>query len=191
MQRNLMGQQYGALSSGYNTALKAAMDELNLQNQAAQTQAKLAEMEQSLGLTGAGAMTKAGAEKQAYEQSKLDFPMKTATDAAALMRGFQVPTTQTEKFVGPKAGMYQNSPLMNIMGVLGTLGAIKGGSTGDTLLKGLGKEVKDFFSGLNLSGDYIPSELDLINDEQVDNDYWASLLGGGNAKGGLIHIKRR
>ncbi len=189
MQRNLTGQQYGALSAGYQNALKAAMDELGLQNQAARTQAELAGLEQSLGLTGAGAMTKAGAEKQAYEQSKLDFPMKTATDAAALMRGFQVPTTQTEKFVGPKAGMYETSPLSNILGVLSVLGGVRSGSTGDSVLKGFGSEVKDFLKGLNLSGDYFPSELDLINDEEVDEDFWGKLIGG-NAKGGLIHIKK-
>lgn len=204
MQRNLMGQQYGALSQGYGNALKAAMEELNLQNQAAQTQAKLAEMEQSLGLTGAGALTKAGAEKQAYEQAKLDFPMKTATDAAALMRGYQIPTTQTEVFKGPKAGMYQTSPLSNILGVLSTLGGIKGGSTGDNLLSGLGSGIKNILRGFGDSGSISEGDMNAsdavdedywrnlfgTDEEQIDEDYWNSLLGGGNAKGGLIHLKK-
>ena len=192
MQRNLMGQQYGALSQGYGNALKAAMEELQLQNQAAQTQAKLAEMEQSLGLTGAGALTKAGAEKQAYEQAKLDFPMKTATDAAALMRGFQVPTTQTEVFKGPKAGMYQTSPLSNILGVLSTIGGFKGGSTGDKLIGSALSGIKDFFGGGSdgsgfdwekWAGSAIGDAGEGYNFEEENFD--------ALAKGGLAHIRRR
>ena len=143
LQRNLLGQQAGVLSSGYQNAVKAALEELDLQNRAAQTQAQIAKAEQELGLTGAGAMTKAGAERQAYEQAKLDYPLKQATSAAALMRGYQIPTTQTSTFVGPKAGLYQTSPLANILGVLSTLGAVRGGSTGDSALRG----IYDFLRG--------------------------------------------
>ena len=125
MQRNLMGQQYGALSSGYQNALKAAMDELQIRNQAAQTQARIAEQEQALGLTGAGALTKAGAERQAYEQAKLDYPLKQASTVAGLMRGYQVPLSDVTRFVGPRAGAYSPSPLNQILGVLTTLGAIR------------------------------------------------------------------
>jgi hypothetical protein len=191
MQRNLVGQQYGALSTGYGNALKAAMDELNLQNEAAKTQGELAKMEQSLGLTGAGALTKAGSEKQAYEQSKLDFPMKTATDAAALMRGFQIPTTQTEKFVGPKAGMYQTSPLSSILGVLSTIGGIKGGSAGDKLISSVLSGFKDLFSGGDGGGfnweEWAKSASGTPGEGYnfEDEDY------GALAKGGLAHIRRR
>jgi len=143
IQKNLTGQQYGALSQGYSQAMKGALDEATLRNQAAQTQGKLAEEEQQLGLTGAGAMTKAGAERQAYQQSILDAPMKNATNTAALLRGYNVPTTTTETFTGPKAGLYQTSQLANIMGIGGLLGGFKGGSTGDqamnSFVSGLGR----------------------------------------------------
>jgi len=191
MQRNLMGQQYGALSQGYGNALKAAMDELNLQNQAAQVQGKLAEMEQSLGLTGAGALSKAGAEKQAYEQAKLDFPMKTATDAAALMRGFQVPTTQTEKFVGPKAGMYQTSPLSNILGVLSTIGGIKGGSAGDKLIGSVLSGFKDLFSGGEGGGFNWEEWAKTASGTPGEGYNFEEEDYGGLARGGLAHIRRR
>lgn len=194
MQRNLTGQQYGALSSGYQSALKAAMEEMQLQNEVAKTQGSLGKMGQELGLTGAGAMTKAGAERQAYEQAKLDYPMKQATNAAALMRGFQVPTTQTSEFVGPKAGSYQISPVQQILGVLGTLGAIRGGSTGDRAVSG----ALNWLRNLNI-GSQTPSEGDLIRDEEIDNNYWRDLFSGGSdvwqegdvlAKGGLVGMKR-
>ena len=127
IQAGLTGQQYGALSKGYSEALKGALDEAQLQNLAAQTQGKLAQQELDMGLTGAGALTKAGAERQAYQQSLLDAPLKTATTASGLMRGYTVPQTQIEKFVGPKAGSYGTSDLSNILGVLSVLGSAAGG----------------------------------------------------------------
>jgi hypothetical protein len=123
MQANLMGQQYGALSSGYKDALQAAYNQANLQNQVAQTQGTLAEREQTLGLTGAGAMTKAGAEQQAYNQSIIDAPLKTAANAAALMKGYTIPTTSTETFKGPMPGVYGASPLSQVAGLGALLGS--------------------------------------------------------------------
>lgn len=133
IQSSLTGQQYGALSAGYNKALDSALQELQQQNQAAQTQAMLAQKEQELGLTGAGALIKGGAEQQAYEQSKLDYPLKTATAVSNLMRGFQVPMDQTQVFKGPKAGMYQQSPLDTALGLGAFIGSTAGGKVGSTL----------------------------------------------------------
>jgi len=131
MQSNLTGQQYGALSKGYGDALKASLDELQLQNEAARTQLGAAEKAQELGLTEAGALTKAGAERQAFEQAKLDYPLKTALEAAGLMRGLQLPTTETETRVDPYPGAYETSDLANILGILTALGSIRtsGGSS--------------------------------------------------------------
>jgi hypothetical protein len=61
IQAGLTGQQYGALSKGYSEALKGALDEAQLQNLAAGTQGKLADMLQTQEIAGAGALTKAGA----------------------------------------------------------------------------------------------------------------------------------
>ena len=123
LQSTLTGQQYGALSSGYKDALQAAYNQANLQNQVAQTQGNLAGQEQNLGLTGAGALTKAGAEQQAYNQSIIDAPLKTAANAAALMKGYTIPTTSTETYKGPMAGVYGSSPLSQISGLGALLGS--------------------------------------------------------------------
>lgn len=120
LQANLTGQQTGALQSGYNTALQAAIQEMQAQNQAAQTQGTLAGKEQELGLTGAGALTKAGAEQQAFKQAQINAPLTNAGNVAALMRGYNVPTTVSETYKGPLPGAYGNSPLSQIAG-LGTL----------------------------------------------------------------------
>jgi hypothetical protein len=85
-QANLTGQQYGALSKGYSEALKGALDEAQLMNLSAKTQGDLAKMQQQLGIEGAGALTKAGAERQGYEQAILDAPLKNAKNAADLLR---------------------------------------------------------------------------------------------------------
>jgi hypothetical protein len=158
VQAGLTGQQYGALSQGYSQALKGALDEASLLNQTAGTQGKLSDIEQNQALTGAGALTKAGAERQAYQQSLLDAPLKTATTASGLMRGYTVPGGQTSTFVGPKAGSYQTSDLANVMGVLSMLGSTAGGK-GMQTVAGAGAGLVDYLKGLasgntNLFGGY-------------------------------------
>ena len=152
-QSNLTGQQYGALSSGYKDALDAAIKELQVQNQAATTQGNLAEKEQTLGLTGAGALTKAGAEKQAYQQSILDAPMKNATNAAALMKGYTVPTTTTQTEVGPKTqNYYAPSGLTQAGTLLSYLGAGAQGSAGDAAFKAGASLYNELMKSLNGNG---------------------------------------
>jgi len=172
VQAGLTGQQYGALSQGYTQAMKGALDEASLRNQTAQTQGKLSDLEQTQALTGAGALTKAGAERQAYQQSLLDAPLKTATTASGLYRGLTVPGGQTSTFVGPKAGSYQTSDLANISGVLSLLGSTAGGK-GMQTVAGAGAGLVDYLKGLasgntNLFGGY-----------KVDPNEFA----GGNATG--------
>jgi hypothetical protein len=146
IQAGLTGQQYGALSKGYSDALKGALDEAQLQNLTAGTQGKLAQQELEMGLTGVGALTKAGAERQAYQQSLLDQPLKTATAASGLMRGYTVPGGQTSTFTGPKAGSYQTSGLQDILGTMSAVGSVAGG-TGLKTLTGLGGSLADYLKG--------------------------------------------
>ena len=146
VQSGLTGQQYGALSKGYGEALKGALDEAQLQNLAAGTQGKLAQQELEMGLTGAGALTKAGAERQAYQQSLLDQPLKTATAASGLMRGYTVPGGQTSTFTGPKAGAYQTSDLSQILNAMSAVGSVAGG-TGLKTITGLGGDLANYLKG--------------------------------------------
>jgi hypothetical protein len=159
-QSDLVGKQYGALSSAYKDAVNAAKAQSELQNQAAQTQGKLAEQEQTLGLTGAGALTKAGGELQKYQQSILDAPALNAKNASDLLRGYTLPTDQTVKFVGPDAGSYGTSDLSNVLGVGSLLGGFKDKSTGSDFMNWLGKNagslgsdalkgLKEIFTGNN------------------------------------------
>jgi len=118
LQSDLTGRQYGALDKGYSDAVNAALNNIQTQNQAARTQGELAGQEQSLGLTGAGALTKAGTEQQMYEQSLIDAPLKTATNVSQLMRGYTVPGTTVTEDKGPLSkDYYAGSPLAQTLGV--------------------------------------------------------------------------
>jgi hypothetical protein len=145
-QSDLLGKQYGALSSAYKDAVNAAKAQSELQNQAALTQGKLAGQEQELGLTGAGALTKAGGELQKYQQSILDAPALNAKNASDLLRGYTLPTDQTVRFVGPEAGSYGSSDLSQILGIGSMLGGIKTGNSMDTLLGKVGTSIGKYFT---------------------------------------------
>lgn len=123
VQANLTGQQYGALSAGYQNALKTALDEAQLKSQTAKTQADIAAQEQALGLKGAGALTQAGSEKQKYEQAIRDYPLTQATNVSQLLRNYQVPISGIETYVGPRQGAYGPSVLSNIGTLTGILGS--------------------------------------------------------------------
>lgn len=153
VQANLTGQQYGALSKGYSDAMKAALDELRIQNEAAKTLGTLAGQEQELGLAGAQALIKGGAEQQAFEQSKMDAPLRYAKEAADVMRSFQVPISQEDKFVGPKAGAYGLSDLSQIMAILSGLGGIRPDSReGQSVLGKIAEKIPGLLSAEGTDG---------------------------------------
>jgi hypothetical protein len=152
LQSNLTGQQYGALDKGYNSAVTAALNNAQLQNQAARTQADIAGQEQSLGLTGAGALTKAGTEQQLYEQSLLDAPLKTATNVSQLMRGYTVPGGTTVEDKGPQtSGYYQGSPLAQTLGVASQI-ASGFGTSYDKSGNAIPNYLQKIFDSTGLSG---------------------------------------
>ena len=148
IQAGLTGQQYGALSKGYSEALKGALDEAQLQNLVAGTQGKLSDQAQSQAIAGAGALTKAGAERQAYEQSLLDQPLKTATTAAGLMRGYTMPGNQTSTFTGPKGKDYYGaSDLQSILTAMTGLGSVMT-PAGIKAIGGLSTGLADYLKGV-------------------------------------------
>jgi hypothetical protein len=125
VQSNLTTAQTGALQRGYENALDAAYKQSGLYRDAATQQAALAAREQELGLASSKAMTAAGAERQAYEQAKLDAPLKVASEASKLLQQYQVPINTTQTDVGPKTkDYYGTSTLGDITGILATIGAV-------------------------------------------------------------------
>ena len=143
-QANLTGQQAGELSKGFSTALSAAGQQSQLQNQAAQVQAQLAAQQQQLGLAGNKAIMDVGAQQQALDQARINAPLTQATNAAQLMRGYTVPTSTTELYHGPAAA-YGPSPLAQISGLGSLLGSgfNTSGGWGNKLLNMVGNKFSD------------------------------------------------
>jgi hypothetical protein len=147
VQSDLRGQQFGALSKGYTEALKGALDEAQLLNTTAKTQGDLSRLQQDLGLTGAGALNKAGGERQAYEQAILDAPMRNAKASADLLRGYTMPSTETKTFTGPRTkDYYQLSDAARLGGLATFVGSAQGGK-GIDVLKNAGTSLFDYLTG--------------------------------------------
>lgn len=161
IQLGLQGQQAGVLQKGYQDAVRSSFDQLAAERGAAGLQSDLARQGQELGLTASGALSKAGAERLAYEQSRLDAPLSTAMNVQALMRGYQMPLKTVETEVGPKSGSYGQSDFEKIAGILSLIGAYGGQGGKDTSkfqFAGIGlKDVIDFgrelFPGSNYGTD--------------------------------------
>jgi hypothetical protein len=98
---NLAGEQGKLLSSGYNNAVEALLKEQQNLTQAGKLQGDLATSAQTLGLNESEALRKAGAEKNKYEQQKLEAPLTAASNVAGVLRGYQVPKDTTQTIVRP------------------------------------------------------------------------------------------
>jgi hypothetical protein len=116
-QANLLGAQTGALSQGYKDAVQAALQQSQIQNQAAMTQGQLANIEATAGQAALKTGMDLGGQEQAQRQAVINAPLTTATNAAALLRGYTVPTSTSQEYKGPLPGAYSASPLQQIAGL--------------------------------------------------------------------------
>jgi hypothetical protein len=66
---------------------------------------------------GLNVLSGLGAQQQATSQAALNYPMSAQQNFANLLRGFTVPTSQSQTFTGPIPGAYSNSPLSQIAGL--------------------------------------------------------------------------
>jgi hypothetical protein len=133
MQRNLTGQQYNALYSGYGDAMKNAQTDLNRQLQAGQGLGNVAQQQYNIGTGGLDVLQKLGGQQQELGQQQLNYPMIQAQNLAKLFQGLNIPSGETLQKVGPgQAGQYSLSPLSQISGLLTGLGAFMGQPSGTT-----------------------------------------------------------
>ena len=151
-QSALTGQQNKSLADAYQSALTGAYNQGNLQNQVAQTQGSLAGKEQQLGLTGAGALTQAGANQQAYEQAKLDYPLTNAINSLKFLSG--LPVQGERKTVAPGVqGNFGLSPLDQVAGLSSLVAGAYFGSGGNKFAD-LGKNLGDLYSALSIKNPF-------------------------------------
>jgi len=139
------GLQAKYLAQGFDAATAAAKAQAELNLNASKTLGELSGRAYEQGVGGLDVMSKLGAQQQAQEQAQLDYPMSALTKASNVMRGIQVPTSQTQTFKGPMPGAYQQSGLSQLLQVLSTAGLLAsptgrdgtGPSAGGNLYQGL------------------------------------------------------
>lgn len=124
IQADLLGKQYGALNTGYSDAMKNAQADLTRQLTAGADLTQLGQQQNQLGLAGLKSLSSLGAEQQALGQKQLDYPMEMATKFAALLRGQQLPMSETQQTVGPQSGAYGTSPLAQLAGLASMFAAL-------------------------------------------------------------------
>lgn len=181
VQANLTGLQTKELETGYQNAVINALKNLEQQRLGATTEADIAAKAQELGLTGQNALIKAGALEQAQKQAELDAPIKRAADVAALMKNYQVPTSTTERYTGPMAGVYGTSPLAQLTGLgtlIGALNTAGAGSSGVTPWQRIFGGGGSGWSGFNIMDPSTWSSIGISG--TTDNS------GGGGGGGGGI-----
>lgn len=158
-QANLLGAQTKQMASGYDSALKAAMDQSGLYRNAAETQRGLASSELDLKLKELERLYSLGGEEQKLEQSEIMAPLAAATGAANVFSNVKVPSTVSEKASAPIPGAYSNSPLSQIAG-LGSLFASgpNGGTSAATgfgnAFGSLGTSLSNLFSSPSFNYDF-------------------------------------
>ena len=137
MQANLLGQQYGALSSGYKDAISAAQTDLNRQLQAGQGLGNVATEQYNIGSGGLKTLSDLGALQQQQGQKQLDYPMLQAQNYAKLFGTPTIPGGSTVQRVAPATALTP-SPLGQITSLLTSLGSIlnPGSTTSSSTIAG-------------------------------------------------------
>lgn len=141
----LLQEQNKARSSGYQSALDAALREMSGQTQAGQMLGTLGAQEQQAATTGLKTGADIGAIEQAQNQAYINAPTTMASNVAQILRGYTYPTVTTEKYDGP-ASSYGPSVLSQIGGLGSLVGAgTNAGGTGlfDKAFKSLGNLLSD------------------------------------------------
>ena len=125
MQRNLTGQQYNALYSGYGDAMKAAQADLSRQLQAGQGLGNVAQEQYQIGTGGLKTLSDLGTIQQQQGQRMLDYPMLQAQNYAKLFGTPTIPGGSTEQTVGAaNKDVLTPSPLGQITSLITGLGSI-------------------------------------------------------------------
>lgn len=122
---NLTGQQYQALSTGYDTATKAAQADLGRQLQAGQTLENIGQTQFQVGTGGLNQLFGMGAKEQQLGQAMMDYPMQVAQNYSKLLPTQYIPMGQTTQVTGPgQAGQYGLSGLSQVATLASLLQAL-------------------------------------------------------------------
>lgn len=117
--RDILGKQAEYLAKGFDAATAAAKAQADLNLTASGRLGELSGAGYTQGIGGLDVMSKLGSQQQAQEQARLDYPMAAATKEAALLRGYQVPSSTRQTTTAPmSSAYYQPSGLSQIFAAI-------------------------------------------------------------------------
>ena len=152
-------------SKGFETALDAALRQQANLTGATNALSNLGNIEATTSQNALKALAGFGEQDLAYEQAKIDAPLTRAANVAALLRNYQIPTTTTETYKGPMAGItYGPSTLDKIGSLSSILAGFKTGESGNKS-QNLGAALNKLISG---SGGGLTAEEQAAIDELSD-----------------------
>jgi hypothetical protein len=188
MQANLLGQQYGALNTGYNTAMSQASTDLNRQLQAGQGLGNVATEQYNIGSGGLNQLNTLGGVQQQQGQKMLDYPMLQAQNYAKLFGTPTIPAGSTQQTIGPaNKDQLTPSPLGQITSLITGLGSILNPQQSTATQSTANAPV----SGTNPYGLDTMAKQAIVN---TGNAYLKQMLGlkkGGSVKPLPSHIQDR
>jgi len=143
---NTLGQQTGALSSGYDAASKLAAADLGRYLQGSQVMGGLGQIASGTNIAELQNLASLGAQQQAIAQGEENFPLQTAQAVSGLLRGYTMPTDVSSTYEGPLAGLQYSPSGLQMLGSLAGLFAPTGSAgTGASAVEGLLKTGKSIF----------------------------------------------
>jgi hypothetical protein len=178
--RDILNAQSQALNTGYQSALNAALQQNQIANTAGATasnaagtgqanlinagtaQGNLATTNQNLALKGVNALDTLGQEQQTIAQNKELFPLQNLTTEAALLRGYNVPTTTKTTA--------QASPLATLAGATtGLAGMFTKNAAGQTPYDALTGGLKTAYEDLIGTKPTTPNTVDAAGNPTTPN----------------------
>ena len=124
MQADLIGKQYGALNTGYNTAMTNAQNDLTRSMQAGQILGQIGTQQSQGAKSGLDQLMTLGGVEQQLGQKILDEPMAKAAAYSQLLKNYNIPTGLTKQTTGSTG--YSNSPLAQVGSLLSALAGFTG-----------------------------------------------------------------
>lgn len=159
---DILGQQSGALSQGYDMASKLAAGDLGRYMQGAQTMGALGQIQSGTNIAELQNLASLGAQQQAIAQGEENFPLQTAQAVSGLLRGYTMPTDVSSTYEGPLAGLQYSPSGLQMLSTIGGLFTPTGTA-------GTGKSA--FQSIVDAASGGI--------DSVTGSNWWKSLFGNG------------
>ena len=156
--KNTLGLQNTALQSGFDKSLAAAQAQQGLNLKTGEDFNTLSTNAYNQGVGGLSQLSQLGGQQQSTEQARLNYPMTAESNYASLLKGLNIPTTNTQTNVGPIPGAYQMSPLSLISGLGTAAGSfLTAGAGGKSPFEQIfGKSPVEWFKGLGTPNPNIP-----------------------------------